>query len=70
MDINCINFFQSTALNIYPNWEFWFENKPSFDPENTAKAAKQVNPPFWGQKSCRAAQQVNSSFLAPKILSS
>jgi hypothetical protein len=26
------NFFHSKALQIYPNWYFWFENKPSGNP--------------------------------------
>jgi hypothetical protein len=28
-----INSFQSEALKIDPNWDFWFENKPSGYPD-------------------------------------
>jgi hypothetical protein len=27
-----INIYQSQALQIYPNWDFWFEKKPSCNP--------------------------------------
>jgi hypothetical protein len=29
MAITYINIFLHKALQIYPNWDFWFENKPS-----------------------------------------
>jgi hypothetical protein len=32
MDIKCFNIFQSRAINNYPNWDFWLENKPSGNP--------------------------------------
>jgi hypothetical protein len=32
MAITYINIFQSKALQNYPNWDFWFENKPSGNP--------------------------------------
>jgi hypothetical protein len=33
MAIKYIYIFQSEALKIYPNWDFWFEKKPSGNPE-------------------------------------
>jgi hypothetical protein len=30
--IKYINIFQSLPYEIFPNWEFWFENKPSGNP--------------------------------------
>jgi hypothetical protein len=32
MAIKYINIFQYKAYTIYPNWDFWFENKPSGKP--------------------------------------
>jgi hypothetical protein len=34
MAIKCINIFQSNlrTSKIYPNWEYWFEKKPSGNP--------------------------------------
>jgi hypothetical protein len=32
MGIKYIKIFQSEALQIYPNWDFWFENKTIWQP--------------------------------------
>jgi hypothetical protein len=32
MNINYNNIFHSKALQIYPNWDFWFEKMPSGNP--------------------------------------
>jgi hypothetical protein len=32
MGIKYINIFQFEALKIFPNWDFWFEKKPSGNP--------------------------------------
>jgi hypothetical protein len=32
MAMKYINIFQSKALKNYPNWDFWFESKPSGNP--------------------------------------
>jgi hypothetical protein len=32
MALKYINIYQSEALKFFPNWDFWFENKPSGNP--------------------------------------
>jgi hypothetical protein len=32
MALKYINIFQSEAHQIFPNWDFWFENEPSGNP--------------------------------------
>jgi hypothetical protein len=32
MAIKYTSIFRSKVLQIYPNWDFWFENKPSGNP--------------------------------------
>jgi hypothetical protein len=32
MAVKYINIFQSEDLDFFPNWDFWFENKPSGNP--------------------------------------
>jgi hypothetical protein len=32
--------FHSKALQNYPNWDFWFENKPSGNPGSSATNQK------------------------------
>jgi hypothetical protein len=32
MEIKYFNIFHSKVRQIYPNWDFWFENKPSGNP--------------------------------------
>jgi hypothetical protein len=39
MVIKYINIFQSNALKIYPNSDFWFENKPSGNPADVMWSA-------------------------------
>jgi L-amino acid N-acyltransferase YncA len=33
MTIKYTNIFQSKALQKLPNWDFWFKNKPSGNPD-------------------------------------
>jgi hypothetical protein len=40
MAIKYINIFQSKALQNFPKWDFWFENKPSGNPGRRAFAQK------------------------------
>jgi hypothetical protein len=37
MDVKYVNLFQSRALEIYPNWDFLFESKPSGNPVDNLK---------------------------------
>jgi hypothetical protein len=41
MTIKCTNILNSKASKIYPNWEFWFENKPSGNPGTRQSSARQ-----------------------------
>jgi hypothetical protein len=43
MSIKYINIFQYKALKNYPNWDFWFENKPSGNPVKEYAAVKKTN---------------------------
>jgi hypothetical protein len=52
MAIKYINIFQSVALKIFPNWYFWFENKPSGNPvRNEGMGSLLVNLSFPADKS-------------------
>jgi hypothetical protein len=43
MGMQYINLFHSKALQIFfPNWDFWFENIPSGNPERDLRLAKNV----------------------------
>jgi hypothetical protein len=46
MDTKYINiYFNLRHTKIYPNWDFWFENKPSGNPvENTSCEARGTSP--------------------------
>jgi hypothetical protein len=37
--IKYINIFQSKAQQNYPNWDIWFENKPSGNPDLAASCS-------------------------------
>jgi hypothetical protein len=37
MVIKYINIFQSKGLKIFANWDFWFENETSDNPEKDMK---------------------------------
>jgi hypothetical protein len=37
MDMKCINIFQSKAFQNWPKLEFWFENKPTGNPDVLAE---------------------------------
>jgi hypothetical protein len=42
MTITYTSIFHSKASKIYPNWDFWFENKPSDNPAENAAKIKQT----------------------------
>jgi hypothetical protein len=39
MVIKYITIFQAKAPKIYPNWDFWFEKKPSGNPDPNDKSS-------------------------------
>jgi hypothetical protein len=40
MSIKYINISKPRPSKIYPNWDFWFENKPSGNPASSASVAR------------------------------
>jgi hypothetical protein len=62
MAIKYINIFQSKALQICPNWDFWYEKKPSGNP-----AIQWRNSKLFGEKRISRSSRISSFSLDRKL---